>query len=208
MEMGHVDYSVINSCLRSKQLSEEVIRLYEKLKKDAEAAGYHLHPNEEVVLDIVEGLVKNTERYGYPSCPWRLASGEYEKDVDIKGKEYVRKERKGEEVVVSGMGIAYPVWRCKVCGYLCARDAPAGACPICKARDRWERLIWPFIFCSFLCSCSPAGAHGRSRRTGCQCPGFPPRPPSQSLPPRCHRYLESGMPRLAHPCTVQWREFP
>lgn len=32
-----------------------------------------------------------------------------------------------------------PVWRCKVCGYLCARDEPPGVCPICKAKkERFE----------------------------------------------------------------------
>ena len=35
-----------------------------------------------------------------------------------------------------------PVWRCKVCGYLCARDAPPETCPVCKAKkDRFERFI-------------------------------------------------------------------
>jgi ferredoxin-thioredoxin reductase catalytic subunit len=35
-----------------------------------------------------------------------------------------------------------PVWRCKVCGYLCAREAPPETCPICKAKkDRFERFI-------------------------------------------------------------------
>ena len=29
--------------------------------------------------------------------------------------------------------IPYPVWRCKVCGYLCARNEPPDVCPICKA---------------------------------------------------------------------------
>ncbi len=34
-----------------------------------------------------------------------------------------------------------PVWRCRVCGYLCARDEPPGICPICKAKkDRFERF--------------------------------------------------------------------
>ena len=38
--------------------------------------------------------------------------------------------------------LAYPVWRCKVCGYLCARDQPPGICPICKVtKDRFERFI-------------------------------------------------------------------
>jgi ferredoxin-thioredoxin reductase catalytic chain len=36
---------------------------------------------------------------------------------------------------------ALPVWRCRVCGYLCARERPPGVCPICKAkRDRFERF--------------------------------------------------------------------
>ncbi len=35
-----------------------------------------------------------------------------------------------------------PVWRCRVCGYLCAREAPPEVCPICKAKkDRFERFI-------------------------------------------------------------------
>jgi len=35
-----------------------------------------------------------------------------------------------------------PVWRCKVCGYLCARDGPPETCPVCKAKkDRFERFI-------------------------------------------------------------------
>jgi ferredoxin-thioredoxin reductase catalytic subunit/rubredoxin len=34
-----------------------------------------------------------------------------------------------------------PVWRCKVCGYLCARTRPPLKCPICKAdQDRFERF--------------------------------------------------------------------
>jgi ferredoxin-thioredoxin reductase catalytic subunit len=35
-----------------------------------------------------------------------------------------------------------PVWRCEVCGYLCAREQPPEVCPICKARkDRFERFM-------------------------------------------------------------------
>ncbi len=31
------------------------------------------------------------------------------------------------------------VWRCRVCGYLCARERPPAVCPICKASsDRFE----------------------------------------------------------------------
>jgi rubrerythrin len=39
-------------------------------------------------------------------------------------------------------GLAYPVWRCRVCGYLCARDEAPGVCPICKARkERFEKFM-------------------------------------------------------------------
>ncbi len=35
-----------------------------------------------------------------------------------------------------------PVWRCKICGYLCAREQPPEVCPICKAKkDRFELFI-------------------------------------------------------------------
>lgn len=38
--------------------------------------------------------------------------------------------------------LAYPVWRCRVCGYLAARNAPPEVCPVCKAKkDRFERFI-------------------------------------------------------------------
>jgi len=36
---------------------------------------------------------------------------------------------------------AIPVWRCKVCGYLCARENPPERCPICKVeKERFERF--------------------------------------------------------------------
>jgi ferredoxin-thioredoxin reductase catalytic subunit len=39
-------------------------------------------------------------------------------------------------------GLPLPVWRCRVCGYLCAREQPPGICPVCKAKkDRFERFI-------------------------------------------------------------------
>lgn len=42
----------------------------------------------------------------------------------------------------NSMPLALPVWRCRVCGYLCARDAPPDVCPICKAKkERFERFM-------------------------------------------------------------------
>ena len=38
-----------------------------------------------------------------------------------------------------GLEGTVPVWRCRVCGYLCARERPPAVCPICKATaDRFE----------------------------------------------------------------------
>ena len=40
-----------------------------------------------------------------------------------------------------GQKLNYPVWRCKVCGYLCARNEPPEICPVCKAKkERFERF--------------------------------------------------------------------
>ncbi len=47
-----------------------------------------------------------------------------------------------EPVAVGETALAYPVWRCKVCGYLCAREEPPEQCPICKAKkERFERFM-------------------------------------------------------------------
>lgn len=38
--------------------------------------------------------------------------------------------------------LKFPVWRCRVCGYLCARDEPPELCPICKVgKERFERFM-------------------------------------------------------------------
>lgn len=37
--------------------------------------------------------------------------------------------------------LGLPVWRCRVCGYLCAREQPPAVCPICRARrERFEQF--------------------------------------------------------------------
>jgi ferredoxin-thioredoxin reductase catalytic subunit len=42
----------------------------------------------------------------------------------------------------TGKDLPYPVWRCPVCGYLCARERPPEKCPICKADgDRFGKFI-------------------------------------------------------------------
>lgn len=53
------------------------------LKKVQEPKGYYLNKEEDMVSDLLGGLIRNKERYGYMSCPCRLATGDYEKDKDI-----------------------------------------------------------------------------------------------------------------------------
>ncbi|MCJ7666202.1 MAG: ferredoxin:glutaredoxin reductase [Actinobacteria bacterium] len=58
----------------------------------------------------------------------------------IPDRRFEKKEAKEENGIKSRKAdLKYPVWRCKVCGYLCARDNPPAVCPVCKARkERFE----------------------------------------------------------------------
>jgi ferredoxin-thioredoxin reductase catalytic chain len=80
--------------------------------------------------------------------------GLYVSDAIVKGKKQInpiperrppgekRNLPKPEPTQAGIISLPLPVWRCKVCGYLCARDAPPEVCPICKAtKDRFERFI-------------------------------------------------------------------
>ena len=155
---------------------------YDKLKKEAAATGYHLNPDVQFTKALIAGLIVNAKRYGYASCPCRLAAEKKEKDLDIicpcdyrdlnlaeygtcycalyvseavlEGKKNVspiperrppleeREAVKTPPPQTTIEGLAYPVWRCKVCGYLCAKEMPPDTCPICKAKkERFERFI-------------------------------------------------------------------
>ncbi len=161
---------------------DEIDRLYEKLNREAEAAGYHLNPDAEFTKGLVKGLLTNEKRYGYRVCPCRLASGKKPDDLDIicpcdyrdpdlndygacycalyvsqaalKGRENIgsiperrpppgaRRKKPLQTVPARVNSLPLPVWRCKVCGYLCAREEPPEVCPICRAKkDRFERFI-------------------------------------------------------------------
>jgi ferredoxin-thioredoxin reductase catalytic subunit len=162
-------------------LEKQIDALCEKLRKDAENAGYHLNPDVAFTKDLIRGLLANEKRYGYRACPCRLASGVRDEDLDIicpcdyrdsdlddygacycalyvsgavyKGEKTaasIPERRPSPEERTAGKlkdrterfsGLPYPVWRCKVCGYLCAREKPPDPCPICKAKkDRFERF--------------------------------------------------------------------
>ena len=51
-------------------------------------------------------------------------------------------EKKPDEKNAGPLKLPLPVWRCKVCGYLCARENPPDVCPICKVKkERFERFL-------------------------------------------------------------------
>jgi len=60
-----------------------VERLFDVLAKYAESQGIRLNNDKKYVLEIIEGLLTNESRYGYRSCPCRLATGVKEKDADV-----------------------------------------------------------------------------------------------------------------------------
>ncbi len=61
----------------------------------------------------------------------------------IPERRYPLEERKKPKTIGETISsLPLPVWRCRVCGYLCAREDPPEVCPVCKAKkDRFERFI-------------------------------------------------------------------
>ena len=155
---------------------------YDRMVKEAAASGYHINPDIQFTKALIAGLVVNKKRYGYGSCPCRLAAERRDKDLDIicpcdyRDPDlaehgtcycalYVSESVLNGEKTLSSIperrlppeeravkespspkarleGLTYPVWRCKVCGYLCAREMPPDTCPICKAKkERFEQFI-------------------------------------------------------------------
>lgn len=162
---------------------DKVEALRAKLDREAEASGYHLNPDVSFTMDLAEGLLVNEERFGYRSCPCRLATGDPESDLDIvcpcdyrdpdlteygacycalyvsrevlDGKKELtpvperrppegergRPSSTGDRTSPGRVGSDVPVWRCRVCGYLCARGEAPEDCPICKAsKERFEKF--------------------------------------------------------------------
>ena len=188
----------------------ETEQLHEKLEKEARAGGYIINPNTEDTLMLVEGLLTNTKRYGYPSCPCRIASGKKGEENDIicpcdyrdvdlndhgacycalyvtqdwvdkKTERHVVPERRPPKARRDAAaaaaasassaepsqtpGLKQKVWRCRVCGYLCARDKPPDRCPVCKVpAERFEPFqglnaqqgtlpVWRCKVCGYLCA--------------------------------------------------------
>lgn len=62
-------------------ITSEKVR--QRAESDAKTYGYYLNPDSNFLQDLLEGLKRNEERYSYPSCPCRLATGKLEIDRDI-----------------------------------------------------------------------------------------------------------------------------
>lgn len=54
-----------------------------EIEAEVERTGYTLNPDKEFLEMLFKGLFKNQKRYGYPSCPCRLAEGDLRDDIDI-----------------------------------------------------------------------------------------------------------------------------
>jgi len=61
----------------------DAAKLYEMLKKSQEPKGYHFSTDREHVMELLEALLVNKERYGYMACPCRLAANDKAADRDI-----------------------------------------------------------------------------------------------------------------------------
>lgn len=57
--------------------------LYAALRSTQEPKGFFFNKDRDWVISILKDLLVNKERYGYMSCPCRLATGDREKDRDI-----------------------------------------------------------------------------------------------------------------------------
>lgn len=73
-----------------------------------------------------------------------IATGQEEATAIPDRRKGALQKKAGQRNVISHpSGTSYPVWRCSVCGYLCARNSPPEKCPICKVqKERFE----PFSF--------------------------------------------------------------
>ncbi len=52
-----------------------VEEMFAEMKKIADEEGYQFNPVQMYLDDILQGLWDNEHRYGYLSCPCRMASG-------------------------------------------------------------------------------------------------------------------------------------
>ncbi len=64
-------------------MTSTIDELRKRAESDARTNGCYLVPDKDLLQAFLEGLQTNEQRYGYPSCPCRLASGNLDYDRDI-----------------------------------------------------------------------------------------------------------------------------
>ena len=90
---------------------------------------------------------RDADLFEYGSCYCALYVSKdildgQKKFVSIPERRFQKKEKKEKTTSIGFSSLSKPVWRCKVCGYLCGRDFPPEVCPICKAKkERFEKFI-------------------------------------------------------------------
>jgi ferredoxin-thioredoxin reductase catalytic subunit len=99
-------------------------------------------------IDIVCPCVYRDDdlaEYGACFCALYVTEGVQTKQVpERRPPKEVRQaaETAKNETAASPTTLKYPVYRCTVCGYLCANTNPPRVCPICKAKaERFERFM-------------------------------------------------------------------
>ncbi len=131
---------------------EMTLMLGEGLVRNQERYGYMgcpcrmLEGKLEEDLDIIcpcDYRDPDLDEYGTCYCALyvsdKVFKGEKEAGAipERRPSEEERKKKEEKKPMESQSGI--PVYRCRVCGYLCAREGPPEKCPVCKARkERFE----------------------------------------------------------------------
>jgi ferredoxin-thioredoxin reductase catalytic subunit len=138
---------------------EFVEMLLENIEVNIERYGYGACPcrlasgNREEDLDLIcpcDYRDVDLEDYGACFCALYVTEDILEgkkklssiPDRRLKELESKKSEKKQENVSEIIGKLKYPIYRCKVCGYLCSREKPPIKCPICKvSADRFERIL-------------------------------------------------------------------
>lgn len=99
-------------------------------------------------LDIVCPCVYRDDdlaEYGACFCALYVSEGAQIKQVPERRpllEQRLENAAKKAESTAIPAALAYPVYRCSVCGYLCANNQPPRVCPICKVKaERFERFM-------------------------------------------------------------------
>ncbi len=97
-------------------------------------------------MDIVCPCVyRDDDLAEYGACFCALYVTDKAKQKQVPERRPALDERRAKAEPDAGQlpaSLKYPVYRCSVCGYLCANTNPPRVCPICKAgAERFERFM-------------------------------------------------------------------